>query len=80
MDERAAGGGAADLAAPGSGVRVEEFKERLRRKLPEAIPGTALSFEAGDVVSQVMNFGAPTPIEIAVSGPNLAANRASPTR
>jgi multidrug efflux pump subunit AcrB len=60
----------------GSGVRVEEFKERLRRKLPEAIPGVALSFEAGDVVSQVMNFGAPTPIEIAVSGPNLAANRA----
>jgi multidrug efflux pump subunit AcrB len=60
----------------GSGVRVEEFEERLRRKLPEAIPGVALSFEAGDVVSQVLNFGAPTPIEIAVSGPNLAANRA----
>jgi multidrug efflux pump subunit AcrB len=60
----------------GSGIHIEEFKERLRRKLPEAIPGAALSFEAGDVVSQVMNFGAPTPIEIAVSGPNLAANRA----
>ena len=30
---------------------------------------------AGDVVSQVMNFGAPTPIEVAVSGPNMAANR-----
>jgi multidrug efflux pump subunit AcrB len=60
----------------GAGVRIEEFKERLRRKLSEAIPGTALSFEAGDVVSQVMNFGAPTPIEVAVSGPNLAANRA----
>src|SRR5215475_5229349 len=60
----------------GSGIHIEEFKERLRRKLPEAIPGTALSFEAGDVVGQVMNFGAPTPIEIAISGPNLAANRA----
>jgi multidrug efflux pump subunit AcrB len=60
----------------GSGIRIEEFKERLRHKLPEAIPNTALSFEAGDVVSQVMNFGAPTPIEVAVSGPNLAANRA----
>jgi len=59
----------------GSGIHVEELKERLRHKLPEAIPGTALSFEAGDVVSQVMNFGAPTPIEVAVSGPNLAANR-----
>ena len=59
----------------GSGIPLEEFKERLRRKLPEVIPGVALSFEAGDVVSKVMNFGAPTPIEVAVSGPNLAANR-----
>ncbi len=60
----------------GSGVRIEELKERLRQKLPEVIPGVAMSFEAGDVVTKVMNFGAPTPIEVAVSGPNLAANRA----
>jgi multidrug efflux pump subunit AcrB len=60
----------------GSGIRVSELKERLRKKLPEVIPGTQLSFEAGDVVSKVMNFGAPTPIEVSVSGPNLAANRA----
>jgi multidrug efflux pump subunit AcrB len=60
----------------GAGVRLEEFKERLRRKLPEEIPGVALSFEAGDLISKVMNFGAPTPIEVAVSGPNLNANRA----
>jgi multidrug efflux pump subunit AcrB len=60
----------------GSAVRLEEFKERLRRKLPEEIPGVALSFEAGDLISKVMNFGAPTPIEVAVSGPNLNANRA----
>jgi len=59
----------------GAGIRLEEFKERLRRRLPEVIPGVALSFEAGDVVSKVMNFGAPTPIEVAVSGPNLGANR-----
>jgi multidrug efflux pump subunit AcrB len=59
----------------GSGIRVEELKERLRKKLPEVIPGTQLSFEAGDVVTKIMNFGAPTPIEVAVSGPNLSANR-----
>jgi multidrug efflux pump subunit AcrB len=35
-----------------------------------------MSFEAGDVVSQIMNFGAPTPIEVAMNGPNLAADRA----
>ena len=49
--------------------------ERLRKRLPEVIPGTSLSFEAGDVVSQIMNFGAPTPIEVAMSGPNLVASR-----
>ncbi len=59
----------------GSGIRLNAFKERLRKRLPEVIPGTALSFEAGDVVSQIMNFGAPTPIEVAMSGPNLAASR-----
>jgi multidrug efflux pump subunit AcrB len=61
----------------GSGLALEPFKERLRETLPRALPaGTALSFEAGDVVGQIMNFGAPTPIEVAVSGPSLAANRA----
>src|SRR5262245_61551438 len=59
----------------GSGIRLSELKERLRKKLPEVIPGVNLSFEAGDVVSQIMNFGAPTPIEVAMSGPNLAASR-----
>jgi multidrug efflux pump subunit AcrB len=59
----------------GSGIRLDELKERLRKKLPEVIPGVNLSFEAGDVVSQIMNFGAPTAIEVAMSGPNLAASR-----
>jgi multidrug efflux pump subunit AcrB len=59
----------------GAGIRLSELKERLRKKLPEVIPGVSLSFEAGDVVSQIMNFGAPTPIEVAMSGPNLAASR-----
>ena len=61
---------------PDSRIRLSEFKERLRQKLPSVLPGTTLSFEAGDIVSQVMNFGAPTPIEVAMNGPDLAANRA----
>ncbi len=60
---------------PGSGIRTSELKERLRKKLPELIPGAQLSFEAGDVVTKVMNFGSATPVEVAVSGPNLQANR-----
>lgn len=59
-----------------SGIKLPEFKERLRQKLPKLIPGTSFSFEAGDIVTQIMNFGAPTPIEVAVSGPNIGTNRA----
>jgi multidrug efflux pump subunit AcrB len=60
----------------GSGVRVAELRERLRQKLSAALPGTELSFEAADIVSQIMNFGSATPIEVAISGSNLANNRA----
>src|SRR5262249_1391078 len=60
-----------------SHIPLDGFEERLRNTLPTILPkGTTLSFEAGDVVSQIMNFGAPTPIEVAMNGPNLAANRA----
>ena len=61
---------------PGSGVRLDGLRERLRRQFPDALPNVSVSFEAGDIVSQIMNFGAPTPIEVAVGGPNLVADRA----
>jgi multidrug efflux pump subunit AcrB len=61
---------------PDSHIHLAEFKERLRKRLPEDLPGTSISFEAGDIVSQIMNFGAPTPIQVDVNGPNLAADRA----
>ena len=59
-----------------SGIRVNEFEERLRRDLPGKFPGCQFSFEAADIVTQIMNFGAPTPVEINISGPDLAADRA----
>jgi multidrug efflux pump subunit AcrB len=59
-----------------AGIRVDEFEERLRKLLPDKFPGCQFSFEAADVVTQIMNFGAPTPVEINVSGPDLAADRA----
>ena len=40
------------------------------------LPGVRLSFEPADIVSEVMSFGSPTPVEVAVTGPNLADDRA----
>ena len=59
----------------GAGIGIEDLKERLRQKLPQELPGVRFSFEPSDIVSRVMSFGAPTPIEVAVSGPNLADSR-----
>jgi multidrug efflux pump subunit AcrB len=49
----------------------EALRERLRASLQRELPGPEVSFEAGDIVTQVMSFGSPTPIEIAVQGVNL---------
>ena len=56
--------------------RGEPLRERLRQSLRRELPGTTVSFEAGDIVSQVMSFGSPTPIEVAVQGVNLGDNYA----
>jgi multidrug efflux pump subunit AcrB len=51
--------------------RGEDLRERLRHSLQYKLPGSIVSFEAGDIVSQVMGFGSPTPVEVAVLGTNL---------
>jgi multidrug efflux pump subunit AcrB len=57
-------------------ARLEDFQETLRRALHERFPDAQFSFEPGDIVSRIMNFSAPTPVEIAVMGPDFAATRA----
>src|SRR5262249_32359059 len=54
---------------------IEPLKERLRKQFAADLPEVNFSFEPSDIVNRVMSLGAPTPIEIAVTGPNLAANR-----
>jgi multidrug efflux pump subunit AcrB len=60
---------------PEAGIEVVAFEEKLRRILPSKFPDCAFSFEPGDIVSQIMNFGAPTPVELAVTGPDFAGVR-----
>ena len=52
--------------------RGEDLRERLRANLAKELPGTRVSFEAGDIVTQVMSFGSPTPVEVAIQGISLA--------
>jgi multidrug efflux pump subunit AcrB len=54
---------------------LEKLKDTLRRQFMTDIPGVSVSFEPADLLSQVMSLGTPSPIEVAVSGPNLANNR-----
>ena len=58
-----------------SGIRIEPFKEELRGKLAQALPDVQFSFEPADIINEVMSFGSPTPVEVAVSGPDFAETR-----
>jgi len=53
-----------------------EYLRVLREKLPEKFPGVMFYVLPSDIVSQILNFGLPAPIDIAIVGRNIAANRA----
>jgi len=51
------------------------YIKTLREVLPREFPGTTFAFLPADMVSQILNFGAPAPIDLQISGSNAAANR-----
>jgi multidrug efflux pump subunit AcrB len=51
-----------------------EYVNRLREALPVRFPGTTFSFLPADIVSQILNFGAPAPINLQVRGSDLTAD------
>ena len=53
---------------------TREYLRTLREELPARFPGTTFSFLPADIISQILNFGAPAPIEIQIRGPQLADN------
>ncbi len=59
-----------------SGIRLEKLEEELRAKFADQLPDVRVSFEPADIVNEVMSFGSPTPVDVAVSGPNFAETRA----
>ena len=54
---------------------TDDYIKTMREKLPQQFPGTSFAFLPADIVSQVLNFGVPAPIDLQVAGSDLAANR-----
>jgi len=54
---------------PSASISVRELEEKLRNALPQQFPGSHFSFDPGDLISQTLNFGSPSVVEVAVTGP-----------
>src|SRR5438445_6471155 len=53
---------------------TEHYMRRQREELPRRFPGMTFSFLPADIVSQILNFGAPAPIDLQIRGANADAN------
>ena len=54
---------------------TERYMKELRERLPEKFPGLTFYFLPADIVSQILNFGLPAPIDVQIVGRNIQANR-----
>jgi multidrug efflux pump subunit AcrB len=52
-----------------------DYVQRLRESLPREYPGTTFYFVPSDIVTQVLNFGLPAPIDIQIEGSDIDGNR-----
>jgi CzcA family heavy metal efflux pump len=52
-----------------------DFIRELRKKLPSQFPGTTFYFLPSDIVSQILNFGLPAPIDVQIDGSDNLGNR-----
>jgi len=53
-----------------------DYVQKLRARLTALYPATSFAFLPADIVSQILNFGLPSPLDVQVSGFNIDANRA----
>jgi multidrug efflux pump subunit AcrB len=54
---------------------TDSYVQRLRETLPREYPGTTFYFVPSDIVTQVLNFGLPAPIDIQIEGADIEGNR-----
>jgi CzcA family heavy metal efflux pump len=50
------------------------YIRRLRRELPTRFPGVEFFFQPADIVSQILNFGLPAPVDIQIIGSDMRSN------
>ena len=53
---------------------VEGYVQKLRSELPRQFPGVEFFFQPADIVTQILNFGLPAPIDIQVLGQKITEN------
>jgi CzcA family heavy metal efflux pump len=53
-----------------------DYVSELRAELPEKFPGVEFFFQPADIVSQILNFGLPAPIDVQIMGPDVTQNYA----
>jgi multidrug efflux pump subunit AcrB len=64
------------IALEGEDLPTAGYVKTLREVLPRKFPAATFSFLPADMVSQILNFGAPAPIDVQITGPNMVENRA----
>jgi CzcA family heavy metal efflux pump len=51
-----------------------EYINEMREQLPHRFPGVQFFFQPADIVTQILNFGSPAPIDVALTGTNTVGN------
>ena len=60
---------------PGHGPSAN-YQRQLRRELAQDFPSVTFAFLPADIVSQTLNFGIPSPVDVQISGHDVEANHA----
>ncbi len=64
-----------DILISLKGATGNEYIPKLRRTLNQQFPGTTFAFLPADIITQILNFGLPAPIDLQVTGSDLQADR-----
>ena len=62
---------------PERGKPTRDYINDLRKRLPNQFPGVQFFFQPADIVTQILNFGTPAPIDVQITGMNQPGNYAA---